>query len=584
MATVVSGGSAPFTLAAAASAIVERRTVPGEPLDSGLRETRAIIERLGLDAECRELVARDPWELSDTPAARQAPGAAAVRGPRGCAVLDGVGTVGRRGRADRRLRTRRRRAAHRGRWVELDQLRAYTEALTSLIPAFTAGRSGVGSRDMKRHVLILGAGFAGLELATRLSETVPDAVRVTLLDRSDSFHFGYSKLEVMFGRESADAVRIPYREIAKEGVEFRQERVVGIDPVTRRVATDAGVHDADFLVVAMGADYDMAATPGFEAGGHEYYTLAGAERLRDALTGFEGGRVLVAVLGQPFKCPPAPFEGSFLLHEHFTRQGIREAVEMVDDVPDAASRAGDRRGVADVPRRAGRTGHRGAPPAPGHQHRPGGPGRAAQERRDDALRPVHRDPRPPGTRPAHGFGAGRRRLGAGRPDQPQDALPRCLRRRRRQLRPAHRPEGGNLRRVGRAGRGRRHRGGDRRRGTTCAVRGLGHLLRRVRRRARQQGGGQLPGRPVRGRRAQRAFARLRCREGWSSARRAARAGSEAELRDGWRYGPRRRRARRASSTGSRRSAPRSASGRRRRVEGGRGSGRRRAGSARRRGA
>ena len=49
---------------------------------------------------------------------------------------------------------------------------------------------------MKRHVLILGAGFGGLELATRLSETLQDAVRVTLLDRNDSFVFGYSKLDV----------------------------------------------------------------------------------------------------------------------------------------------------------------------------------------------------------------------------------------------------------------------------------------------------------------------------------------------------------------------------------------------------
>src|SRR5215210_1453499 len=186
---------------------------------------------------------------------------------------------------------------------------------------------------MKRHVLILGAGFAGLELATRLSETVPDAVRVTLLDRNDSFHFGFSKLEVMLGRESADAVRIPYRDISTDGVEFRQERVVEIDPVARRVATDVGVHDADFLIVAMGADYDMAATPGFEAGGHEYYTLAGAERLRDALAEFEGGRVLVSVLGQPFKCPPAPFEGSFLLHEHFAQQGIRDQVSMTTTFP-----------------------------------------------------------------------------------------------------------------------------------------------------------------------------------------------------------------------------------------------------------
>jgi sulfide:quinone oxidoreductase len=186
---------------------------------------------------------------------------------------------------------------------------------------------------MKRRVVILGAGFGGLELATCLSEAASDVVDVTLLDRNDSFFFGFSKLEVMLGRQSADDVRLPYRDVAKDGVEFRRETVVGIDPVARRVQTEVGTHDADFLVVAMGADYDIAATPGFEEGGYEYYSLAGAERLRDALTEFEGGRVLVSVLGQPFKCPPAPFEGSFLLHEHFTQRGIRDAVQMATTFP-----------------------------------------------------------------------------------------------------------------------------------------------------------------------------------------------------------------------------------------------------------
>ena len=186
---------------------------------------------------------------------------------------------------------------------------------------------------MKRQVLILGAGFGGLELATCLSEAASDAVDVTLLDRNDSFFFGFSKLDVMLGRQSADDVCLPYRDVAKDGVEFRRETVVGIDPVARRVETDVGTHDADFLVVAMGADYDIAATPGLEEGGYEYYSLAGAERLRDVLSEFEGGRVLVSVLGQPFKCPPAPFEGSFLLHEHFTQRGIRDAVQMATTFP-----------------------------------------------------------------------------------------------------------------------------------------------------------------------------------------------------------------------------------------------------------
>lgn len=186
---------------------------------------------------------------------------------------------------------------------------------------------------MKKHVLILGAGFGGLELATRLSETLQDAVRVTLLDRNDSFVFGFSKLEVMLGRQSADEVRLYYRDIAKDGVEFRQETVTAIEPAARRVATDAGSYDADFLVVAMGADYDMDVTPGLQAGGFEYYTVAGAERLRDALAQFDGGRVLVSVLGQPFKCPPAPFEGAFLLHEYFTQRGIRDSVHIASTFP-----------------------------------------------------------------------------------------------------------------------------------------------------------------------------------------------------------------------------------------------------------
>jgi sulfide:quinone oxidoreductase len=186
---------------------------------------------------------------------------------------------------------------------------------------------------VKKHVLILGAGFGGLELATRLSESYGEAVRVTLLDRNDSFFFGFSKLEVMLGRQSSDDVRLYYSDVAKNGVEFRQETVTAIDPVTRRVTTDTRSYDADFLVVALGADYDLAATPGLLEGGFEYYTLSGAERMREALDAFDGGKVLLSVLGQPFKCPPAPFEAAFLLHEHFTLRGIRDSVRMTVTFP-----------------------------------------------------------------------------------------------------------------------------------------------------------------------------------------------------------------------------------------------------------
>ena len=188
-----------------------------------------------------------------------------------------------------------------------------------------------------KHVVILGAGFGGLELASRLSDSVADEVRVTLIDQNDGFTFGFSKLDILFGGASADAVRIPYRELAKPGVEFRQERITAIDPAARHVTTDGGEYDADILVVALGAEYDIDATPGFAEGGFEYYSIAGAERMRDeALPAFSGGTILLGVLGQPYKCPPAPFEGAFLLHDQLVERGIRDDTEIRVIAPMAA--------------------------------------------------------------------------------------------------------------------------------------------------------------------------------------------------------------------------------------------------------
>jgi sulfide:quinone oxidoreductase len=187
-----------------------------------------------------------------------------------------------------------------------------------------------------KHVVILGAGFAGLELATRLSESLPGEVRTTLIDQNDSFTFGFSKLDVLFGRKTKEDVRLHYSAISKEGVEFRQERVTEIDPETKRVTTDVNVYDADILVVALGADYDFAATPGFAEGGVDYYSVAGAERMRTTLADFHSGTIVIGILGHPFKCPPAPFEAAVLLHDHFLDRGVRDAVEIRTVGPMAA--------------------------------------------------------------------------------------------------------------------------------------------------------------------------------------------------------------------------------------------------------
>src|SRR5436190_22350298 len=108
---------------------------------------------------------------------------------------------------------------------------------------------------MKKRILVLGAGFGGLELSTMLAEGFGDSIEVTLIDKNDSFYFGFSKLDVMFGLTTPDSVRLPYKKFVKPGVRLLQEKISSIDPVAKRVTTDGGVHEADFLVVALGADY-----------------------------------------------------------------------------------------------------------------------------------------------------------------------------------------------------------------------------------------------------------------------------------------------------------------------------------------
>jgi sulfide:quinone oxidoreductase len=186
---------------------------------------------------------------------------------------------------------------------------------------------------MKTRVVVLGAGFGGLELTTMLSEAFGDAIDIVLVDKGAAFVFGFSKLDVMFGHKTPSAVHHPYRDIVKPGVRFVQSIIHSIDPSAKRVVTGQGTFDADVLVVALGADYDLGATPGLVEGGHEFYTVAGATAVRDVLPRFERGRAVIGVCGKSFKCPPAPSETAFLLHDYLTERGRRAATEITLVMP-----------------------------------------------------------------------------------------------------------------------------------------------------------------------------------------------------------------------------------------------------------
>jgi sulfide:quinone oxidoreductase len=196
------------------------------------------------------------------------------------------------------------------------------------------------------RILVLGAGFGGLELSATLSSMLGQDADIILMDKAHGFIFGFSKLDVMFGKRRPAEVFHPYRDITKPGLRFVQATIGSIDAQSKRVETNVGCFDGDVIVLALGADLDLGATPGLVEAGHEFYTNQGAFAVRDALVRFGGGRVIVGVTSTPFKCPPAPSETALLMHDYLTERGLRSrsAIELVmplgAPIPPAPSASG----------------------------------------------------------------------------------------------------------------------------------------------------------------------------------------------------------------------------------------------------
>jgi sulfide:quinone oxidoreductase len=185
-----------------------------------------------------------------------------------------------------------------------------------------------------KTILILGAGVGGLVAAHRLRERLGREHRVVVVDKNAQHVFAPSLLWLMVGWRRAPQISRDLRRLARRGIEFVQAEVQAIDPAMRKATTSAGEFAADYLVVALGAELDPEATPGLAESSHWYFDLPGAERLREALANFDGGRVVLAIAGLPYKCPGAPWEGALLLDYYFRQRGVRDRVEMSAYTPE----------------------------------------------------------------------------------------------------------------------------------------------------------------------------------------------------------------------------------------------------------
>lgn len=188
-----------------------------------------------------------------------------------------------------------------------------------------------------KRILILGGGFGGITAALTLRRALGPEHRITLVDRGGAFFMGLRKLWVMDGRGTLAEGTRSLDHLAAEGVDVRRGTVEAIDAPGRTVRVDGDSLSFDYLIVAMGAEPRPDLVPGFADNVFNLYTPEGVERLAAHLSSFNQGHVHIAVLGVPYKCPPAPYEAAMLLHDYFQQRGSRAAITIETSTPQPMS-------------------------------------------------------------------------------------------------------------------------------------------------------------------------------------------------------------------------------------------------------
>lgn len=180
----------------------------------------------------------------------------------------------------------------------------------------------------RKKIVILGGGCGGLVAATNLGRKLGEDHDVILIDRRAEHIFMPAFLFVMIGQRQPRDISRSFSHLRKRNVKVIQSEVLGIDPSRQEVTLQNEKVDYDYLIVSLGLQTRPDLVPGFAQASLHPWEMETAVRLRDALSSFRGGRIVVGVPLGPYRCPPAPYEVQWILDEYFKHRGIRDQVEV----------------------------------------------------------------------------------------------------------------------------------------------------------------------------------------------------------------------------------------------------------------
>jgi sulfide:quinone oxidoreductase len=179
------------------------------------------------------------------------------------------------------------------------------------------------------HVLILGGGFGGLSTANEIRNSLSSSkVRITVVDKKDWFMVGFAKLWIMNGKRTFENSIGSLNQLQKKEIDFLKEEILKIDLENKKVKTTTKNLSYDYLIIALGAALAPEKIPGLVDYGMNLYDHNQLSEIHDRLTKIKSGNIAIAIMGMPYKCPPAPFEAALLIDSMLRNSGTRDSVKI----------------------------------------------------------------------------------------------------------------------------------------------------------------------------------------------------------------------------------------------------------------
>lgn len=179
------------------------------------------------------------------------------------------------------------------------------------------------------RIVILGAGFGGLAAASILRGQLSQEQNIVVIDRKKEFMMGLVNLWILHGDRKLEDAQTPLAGLNAKGIEYLNDEVAAINAKGKSVKCKShGRMSYDYLVIALGSELAPERVAGFVGRGYNLYDAPQVPPLREKLLSMKKGRVAVCIMGMPYKCPPAPYEASLLIHDMLERNGTRKEIEI----------------------------------------------------------------------------------------------------------------------------------------------------------------------------------------------------------------------------------------------------------------